>query len=157
MTALGRNIRQKVQADGELPVGGIEVGEVVGAVGREMVQQLIGEIAVGINEANAVPQGEVLEDQVPQQGGLAGTGLADEVEVLALVGGGNAKRLGFTPAGPFTEDDVVGVVHGFKISRPSRFGGSPLVAGLPVVPWRFSARRRQLRGEQAGGVMGGWC
>jgi hypothetical protein len=73
---------------------------------------------VGINDANAVPKGNVLQNQIAEQGRLAGPGFADDVEVLALVFGGYAKAPGFAPAFALADCDGV-VVHGAKTSRHS--------------------------------------
>ena len=65
-----------------------------------------------------MPQRDVLQDQIPQQGGFASAGFPDDVEVLPFVHGGNAKGLGIAPVGLLADDDVRGVViHGAKTSR----------------------------------------
>jgi hypothetical protein len=84
-----------------------------------VVQQLLGQIAVGVNDANAVAKGDVLDDQVPQERCLAGTSLPDDVDVLALVTGRYAKRLRLPPTVAFSNHDVRVVVHGSKTSRHS--------------------------------------
>jgi hypothetical protein len=100
-----------------------------------------------------VSQRDVLQDEIPQQGRLAGTGFAKEIDVLALVRSGNTKRLGFTPAKLFTDaDDWIRVVHGSKISRHSATTERPGSFQAAVVFWLL-AKRRQLRWGQAGGVM----
>jgi hypothetical protein len=74
---------------------------------------------MGVNHANAVSKGDVLQDQIAEQGRLAGAGFADDVEVLALVFGGNAKAPGFASAFAFADCDAGFVVHGAKTSRHS--------------------------------------
>jgi len=49
---------------------------------------------VRINEAHAVSLGDVLNDHVPEQGRFARTGLADDIGMVAPVGGGHAKSDG---------------------------------------------------------------
>jgi hypothetical protein len=55
----------------------------------------------------------------PQERHLAGAGLADDVDVLPLVGDQYAKRLGIAPAFAFADCDGWFVVHGPKTSRHS--------------------------------------
>ena len=58
---------------------------------------------------------------------LARTGFSDDVDVLALVNGRYAKRLGIAPAFAFADDDVWLVIHGSKTSRHSCHRESPRV------------------------------
>ena len=88
----------------------------VGSMPGNVVQQFLGQVSVRINDANAVSKGDVLQNQIAQQCGFAGTGLADDVDVLALVNGGNAKGLGIAPAMTFADCDGF-VIHGARISR----------------------------------------
>jgi hypothetical protein len=113
------DIRQHIQPNREFEIARIEIYQVIGARGRNMVQQFFGQVAVGVNDANAVTKGDVLDDQVTQEGCLAGTGLSDDLNVLALVGGRYAKRLRLPPAVAFSNHDVRVVVHGSKTSRHS--------------------------------------
>jgi hypothetical protein len=85
---------------------------------RDVVQQFLRQVAVRVNDPDAVVQRDVLQDQVSQQGGFSSAGFADDVEVLPLIHGGNAKGLGIAPAGLLADDNVRGlVVHGAKTSR----------------------------------------
>jgi hypothetical protein len=51
-------------------------------------------------------QHDVLHNQISEQRGLSGSGFTDDVDMLAFVHGGNAKRLGFAPASSFADGDV---------------------------------------------------
>src|ERR1039458_3247208 len=107
-----------IQSDGEFQIARIEIYQMIRPLGRDVVQQFLGQIAVRVYDPNAVPERDVLQDQVSQQGGFSRAGLADDVEVLPFVHGGNAKGLGIAPAGLLADDDVRGlVVHGAKTSR----------------------------------------
>ena len=81
-----------------------------------MVQQFLGQVAVRVNHADAMPKSDVLQDQIPQQRRLAGAGFADDVDVLPLVHGGNAKRLGIAPALAFADGDVG---SSFMVPKPA--------------------------------------
>ena len=56
------DVREQVQADGEVEVAGVEVDQVVGPSGRDVVQKFLGKIAVRIDQADAVAGGDVLDD-----------------------------------------------------------------------------------------------
>lgn len=124
-----RDVRQDVQADGELQVGRVEVHEVVGPLRRDVVQDLIREVAVRVDEADAVPEGDVLHDHVMQEGRLAAARLADDVDVLPLVGDEDAESLGPAPALALPDCDLA-VAHGPGTSR------HPLRPGCDVGDWR---------------------
>lgn len=69
-----------------------------------------------VNEADAVAEGGELDDHVPQQGGLAGAGLADDIGVLAEIGQGDAERDGLAPGVARADVEDV-IVHGCGFSR----------------------------------------
>jgi hypothetical protein len=77
-------------------------------------------------------KGDVLDDQVPQERGLAGTGFPDDVDMLPLVGSRYAKRQRLPPAVTFSNHNVWLVIHGSKTSRHSCHREVP-VYRLPVV------------------------
>lgn len=91
-----------------------------------MLQQFLGQIAVRVDESNTVAGGDVLHDEVAEQGRFANAGLADDVNVLAAVGSRNAKEPALAPHFTFPDDDSV-VVHGSKASRHSSHAESPRV------------------------------
>jgi hypothetical protein len=130
-----------IQSDGEFQIARIEIYQMIRPLGRDVVQQFLGQIAVRVYDPNAVPERDVLQDQVSQQGGFSRAGLADDVEVLPFVHGGNAKGLGIAPAGLLTDDDVRGlVVHGAKTSRhPFHV---PVVVDVMTPAAVLGARRR---------------
>jgi hypothetical protein len=74
---------------------------------RDVVQQFFGQVAVRVNDANSVSEHDVLHDQIPHQSGFSSPGFADDIDMLALVHGGNAKRLRLAPAGSFANGDVL--------------------------------------------------
>jgi hypothetical protein len=119
VAAIRVDVRQNVQADGEFQIARIEIYQVIGPPGRNVVQQLFGQVAVGVNDANSMSKGDVLDDQVPQERRFARTGFPNDVDVLPLVGGRYAKRLRLPPAVTFTNHNVRLVIHGSKTSRHS--------------------------------------
>jgi hypothetical protein len=79
---------------------------VVGALWRNVVQQFFGQIAMGVNDPDSMPKRYVLDDQIAQKGGFAGASFSDDVDMLALVTGGYAKRPWVAPAFALADDDV---------------------------------------------------
>ncbi len=73
---------------------------------RNVVEYFLGQVPVRINQAHAVAELDVLDDQIAQKRRFPRTRLANDVDVLALVHLGNAKRQGMTPAVTFTDDNV---------------------------------------------------
>lgn len=63
-----RDVGEEVQADGEFEITGIEIDEVVRARGREVIEQFVGEVAVRIEQREAMPEVKVLQNHVPQEG-----------------------------------------------------------------------------------------
>ena len=72
-------------------VARIEILQMIRPLRRDVVQQFLGQVAVRVNHPDAMPQRDVLQDQVSQQGGFSRAGFTDDVEVLPFVHGGNAK------------------------------------------------------------------
>ena len=83
-----------------------------------MVQEFLCQIRMWINESNPMPKGNVLQNQIAQQGGFPGARLPNDVDVLSLVNLGYAKELGITPALTLADCDGV-IVHVSKISHHS--------------------------------------
>ena len=130
-----------VQSDGEFQVARIEIHQMIRPLRRDVVQKFFGQVAVRVNDTNTVAQRDVLQNQIPQQGGFSSAGFADDIEVLPFVHGGNAKGLGFAPAGLLANNDVgVLMIHGAKTSRHSM--NVPVVVDVVTPAAVLGARRR---------------
>jgi len=81
----GCDVGEKIEADGEVEVAGIEIHKIVGAPRRDAVEQLLGEIAVRIDQPDTVPGGKMLHDEITQQRRFSRTRFADEVEMLTAI------------------------------------------------------------------------
>ena len=92
-----RHVRQQIEGDGEFQVRRIKINQMIGSPARDVIQQFLGQIAVRVNQADAMPQRDVLDDHVSQHRGLAGTGFADDINVLPQIRQGNAERNGVPP------------------------------------------------------------
>ena len=132
MSAVRWHIPKHVDPDREVEVSGVEIHQVVGTIRRDVSEDLLGEIAVRVDESDAVAKVNVLKKQIPQQRRFARAGLPDDVDMLALVSRGNAKRQRIPPSVALPDDNVWFVVHGSKTSRhsyrlcvPRAFGLTP--------------------------------
>jgi hypothetical protein len=106
MAVVRRDIGEHIHANGVLKIAGIEIREVVGPLRRDVVQQFFGKVAVRVNDANTMPEGYVLDDEISKQGSLASAGLSNDVDMLALVFLGYAKTLGIAPAVALSNDNA---------------------------------------------------
>ena len=84
-----------------------------------MIQQVFCEIAVRINDSNAVSGVDVLNDDVAKQGSFSRTCLAEGVDVASRVGRSQAKESGVSaPIFALAEVNKV-AFHGARASRHS--------------------------------------
>ena len=118
MPVIGCHIANHIQADGKLNVARIEIHQMIRPFRRDVIQQFLGQVAVRVYDADAVAEHDVLHDEISQQRRFAGTSLADDVDMLTLIHGGNAKGLGIAPALPISDRDVwCFVIHDAETNR----------------------------------------
>ena len=93
------DIVQRIEADRMREVGRIEIDHaVLDAPGRRGIGDRRRQVAVRVQEREAMTAHEIGEHQVVEQGGLAGAGLADDVEVPAQVAAReHDRRIQFEP------------------------------------------------------------
>ena len=80
-----RDVRDYIEGDNAISVVGVEVDEVAGARARKFIEDLVLQIAVRIDDADAAPSMDVLHDDVLQRARLAHAGLADHEHVVHAV------------------------------------------------------------------------
>src|SRR4051794_24361401 len=83
----------------------------VGSLWWNMVQQFFGQIAMRINNANSMAESNVLNDEIAEEGRLAGTSFSDDINMLPLINGRYAKRLWITPPFTLSDDNVWFVIQ----------------------------------------------
>ena len=83
--------RERIESDEELKVARMEIDEVIRTARWTATVQSLGKVAVRVDEPDAVAGGDVVHDEIAQQRRFSRTSLADEVEVMALVGRRNAE------------------------------------------------------------------
>jgi hypothetical protein len=146
MPVIRRYIGEQVKPNRKLNVPRIEIYQMVSALGRDVIQQFLGQIAVRVNQSNAMSKGNVLQNQIAEQCGFARTGLSNDINMLPLISGRYAKRLRFSVAFALADCDGV-VIHGAKTNHHSGHGKSPACGRLSL--WQ----RRQNALGQADEVM----
>jgi hypothetical protein len=113
-----RYIGKGIESDWEGEVARMEINEVIRSTRWNAIEKFFGEIAVRINQADAVTGGDVLHDEIPQQRRFSGARLADDIEVMALVGRRNAKGDFVAPC-VLVADVSKMLIHGAEASRHS--------------------------------------
>ena len=72
-----------------------------------MIQQVFGEIPVGIDHRHSVPSMDVLDDEVPQQGCLSRTRLPDNVAMMPGINRKDAEGNFTAPDGALTKNERI--------------------------------------------------
>ena len=84
--ALGRNIRQRIEPDRPLGIGGVEIADLMGALGRDAIRDRLGEVAVRVDDGDALAGDDVVHREIEQRRALARARFAHDVDVpLALL------------------------------------------------------------------------
>jgi len=111
-------LREQVQANGEIGITGMKIHRLLGTRWRDVIEQFLREITVRVDQADAMPLQDELEDEVAQQCGLARAGLADDVGVKSSIGHIKPKRHLAAPDFAFADVKVL-IVHAAQASRRS--------------------------------------
>jgi phage-related tail fiber protein len=90
----------------------------IGARGRYVVQEFLSQITVRVDHANAMSIRNVLDNQIAQKRGLSRTSFTDDVNMLALILGRNAKRPEITPALALADDNEWFIISWFQNQPP---------------------------------------
>lgn len=64
-------LRKQVQPDGEVRITGIEIHGLLRTRRRDVIEQFLREIAMRIDQADAMPLQNELQDEIAQQRGLS--------------------------------------------------------------------------------------
>jgi hypothetical protein len=85
-----------------------------------VLEQLLGKVAVRINDAHAVAGFDVLDDQVLEESGFARAGLADDIDVLTGIFIVDTKRNRLAAVGVSVADVDGEGAHDSRASFDSR-------------------------------------
>ena len=103
MPPCGYHIGQQVQSHRMFKIGGIEIDDVVGSPRRDQIEDFLSEIAVRIQDGDAVTGFDILCDQTFQETRFSRARLADKICVLHAVGQPKAEGLLPSPNVPFAD------------------------------------------------------
>ena len=123
VTVFRRGLGEQIEPDGVIEVARMKIDRLLGPLRRDVQQQILRQIAMRVDEADAVALLDELEDQVAQERGLPGARLADDVSVVAGISQVEAKRLLTAPGLPHADVKIVfahDCVHAAQASRRSR-------------------------------------
>jgi hypothetical protein len=79
MPFIRRDGTEQIEADWMFHVGRVEIRHILNAMAGHVVQQVIRQIAVRINDGDAMPGFNVLQNQIAEQGGFARPAFPDGV------------------------------------------------------------------------------
>src|SRR5438552_16536723 len=118
-----------------------------------MIQHLLGEVSVRIDQADAMSQSDVLNENIPQERRFPCARLADDVEVMPLVLGQNPKGGGIAPCFAFSKVNE-GIAHGLRASFDSgrRPAASYRAGVMPALP---SPTGKRVLGRASGVIEAG--
>ena len=83
--AVSRHGLQQIETNRVPLIGGVEIHDVIGPPGRNVIEQIVSEIAVRINHSDAATGFDVLLDERAKQRAFPRAGLANEVGVMPAV------------------------------------------------------------------------
>ena len=84
--ALGRDPCRRIEADRRVGLAGIEVAHIVDARARDGIENVLGEIAVRVDDGNTFPRVDVAHREIEEDRALARSGFADDPHMtLALL------------------------------------------------------------------------
>src|SRR5258708_17783025 len=106
MPVIRLNIGEQVKPYRKLNVTRIEIYQVVGTLGRNVIQQFLCQIAVRVNQSDAMSKLDVLQNQITEQCCFSRTRFSDDVDMVSLVAGRYTKRLRLSPAFAVSDQDV---------------------------------------------------
>ena len=138
---------QEIEADRRERDRRIELNEVVAASGRQERDRGFGQISVRIEQRDAATGGEVLGNQIEEQGRFAGAGLPDDIEVARSRGRGEGHRR----IDPVSKIEVV--VNIKSAHGPRRATASLDRPNLVAVLWRMSVGDMIQRATESGEVI----
>ena len=92
MPAVRLDLGKKVESDRMAEVRRIKKDDVVGASSWDVVEELLGQVAVRVDDRESSTLDDVLDDEIAEQRTLAGSRFPDHVEVLEPIALPNTKR-----------------------------------------------------------------
>jgi hypothetical protein len=85
MPILGRGLGEQIEPDGVIKVARMKIDGLLGSLGRDVKKQIFRQIAMRVDETDAVALLDKLKDEVAQKRRLPGTCFSDDVGVVACI------------------------------------------------------------------------
>src|SRR4051812_18051370 len=120
MTVVDRNAIQGIESNRVVQVSRVKVNEIVGSSRWNMIEQFLGQITVGIDQADAVAGGDVLHDQIPEQRSFSRACFSDHINVVTAIRRGDAEKRGLAAPTLSISNVVCLFLHGAEVSRYSQ-------------------------------------
>lgn len=105
MAILGSGLGEQIQPDGVIEVARVEIHRLLRPHGRDVIEQFLRQIAMWVDESDAVALLDELEDEIAQKRRLPGTRFSDDVGVVAGIAQLKTERR-FTAAPRLPHADV---------------------------------------------------
>jgi hypothetical protein len=92
MTILGRGLSEQIQPDGVIEVAGVKINGLLRPHWRDVQKQILRQIAMRVDEADAMALLDELKDEIAQERRLPGACFSDDVGVIAGISQIETKR-----------------------------------------------------------------
>ena len=119
---LGRHMPKWIEADGMAHVRRVEIEHIAGAVARDAVDDLFRQIAMRVDQGNAAPRQNVLQDAGLEESCLPRTRLPDDINVAAAVFLRQRQKLPVHRRRPLAEIEVVALSAHMPRPAQSSYG-----------------------------------
>lgn len=114
MSLLWGGLSEQIEPDWEIAVAGVEVDGLLGTVGRDVIEQLLGQIAVRVDQTHSVALQDELQNEIAQESGLARAGFTDDVGVVAGIRHLKTERHLAAPRLPHADVKVIVHAHAWR-------------------------------------------
>lgn len=124
MSILGRGLGEQVESDGVIEVAGVKINGLLRPHWRDVQKQILRQIAMRVDEADAMALLDELKDEIAQERRLPGACFSDDVGVIAGISQIETKRHLAAPRLPHADVKIM-----FFHVCSSRPGQPPLLKG----------------------------
>lgn len=124
MPILGRGLGEQIESDRMIKITGMEIDRLLGADGWDVKKQIFRQIAMRVDEADAVALLNELKDEIAQERRLPGACFSDDVGVVAGISQIETERQLAAPRLPHADVKIM-----FFHVCSSRPGQPPLLKG----------------------------
>jgi hypothetical protein len=146
MDAVSAIVFENVECDRVFKIGWIEIDDIPASPWWQMVENFLGEVAMGIDETNAFAGRNVLQDQIAKKSALAHTTFTDQKQMLAPVRSTDAER-----ACPAPDTPVTNMANAIRINHAPEPNPRPINLILLVKKMTSKSGNRCVFASRSGG------